>query len=369
MPELPDRFRVLDQLEVPDIDARARALGPRPPTEPDGPSRKKRVTAIVVALVIAVAGVGLLVRAFRQDDSSAPAAEPPSELIAMAVGYGSTHQVGSTWRFTDIAVARPDGTGVRHVTGSAADLDADPWVAKYGFSSDDSPAFSPDGRTIAFVRRYSEGTDSLCTIGVDGSGFRVVVRDLGGAELAWSPDGTRFAYYSERDGGVHVIDADGSNDHPVAPRKDGQPNQDTPSWTPDSKDLYFVSGTKVFEVAADGTGLRVVMSSDQPIIAVTASPDGATLAVVRNTTHPDDQSVWLVGPDGSHLRRLTPSGVGDAYGFGAVTWSPDGSRLLMSGPGEHLWLIDADGRNFRRFPEIPHAGAPTAWWGPSAPTS
>ncbi len=62
----------------------------------------------------------------------------------------------------------------------------------------------PDGSTIAFVRHYAEGVDSLCMIGVDGSDFRVVVRDFRGAELAWSPDGSTFAFYSERDGGIHL---------------------------------------------------------------------------------------------------------------------------------------------------------------------
>ena len=318
--------------------------------------------------MVAVAGVGLLIRAFRQDATTAPGAPPPAELIAFALGR--VPQVPG--RFTDIAVAHPDGSHVRRVTGSAADLTEDPWVAKYGFSSDDSPAFSPDGRTIAFVRRYSEGTDSLCAIGLDGSGFRVVVRDLGGAELAWSPDGSMFAYYSERDGGIHVVNADGTNDRAVDPRNEGAPNQDSPSWTPDSKDLYFVSGTTLYEVGSDGRGLRVVMRSDRPLIAVSASRDGATLAVVRVDPQPGEpyaQSVWLVRPDGSNLRRLTPVGVGDAYGFGAAAWSPDGSRLLMSGPGEHLWLIDPDGTNLRRFPIVPNAGAPVAWWGPRASTS
>ena len=358
MPDLPDRFRALDQLEVPDIDARARALGPRPPSGPDGPPAAKRTTAIVLALVIAVAGVGLLLRAFRPEATTAPAVAPPGELIAFALGRVPP----VPGRFTDIAVAHPDGSHVRRVTGSAADLDADPWVAKYGFSSDDSPAFSPDGRTLAFIRRYSEGTDSLCTVGLDGSGFRVVVRNFGGAELAWSPDGSMFAYYSERDGGLHVMNADGSDDHAVLPRGAGTPNQVSPSWSADGSQIFFVQGG-VFSVHPDGTGFRTVLALSPSATMVAASPDGKTLAFVQGgAARPH---VWIAGVDGSSAHQLDLSDPNAGIGS-FLTWSPSGGRLLVGGR-RSAWLVDRDGRQLRHLQGV--EGDPVAWWGPRASAS
>lgn len=359
MPDLPDRLRALDDLEPPDIAERARALGPRPPTEPDGPSPAKRTTVIVFAFLVAVAGVGLLFRAFRQDTTTAPGAAPPAELIAFALGR--VPQVPG--RFTDIAVAHPDGSHVRRVTGSAADLAEDPWMAKYGFSSDDSPAFSPDGRTIAFVRRYSEGTDSLCTIGLDGSGFRVVVRDLGGAELAWSPDGSMFAYYSERDGGIHVVNEDGSDDHAVLPRGAGTPNQVSPSWSADGSQIFFVQGG-VFSVHPDGTGLREVLALSPSATMVAASPDGKTLAFVQGGgARPH---VWIAGVDGSSAHQLDLSRPNAGIGS-FLTWSPDGGQLLVGGR-RSAWLVDRDGRHLRHLQGL-EGDAVGAWWGPRASAS
>lgn len=367
MPELPDRFRALDELEVPDIDARARALGPRPPTEPDGPSPAKRTTVIVLAFVVAVAGVGFLFRAFRQEATTAPGAAPPAELIAFStIGNGvagSEPAIGYS-----IAVVHPDGMGFRYVTQASADamdLTTDPLIHRYSFASDDSPAWSPDGSTIAFVRHYAEGVDSLCMIGVDGSDFRVVVRDFRGAELSWSPDGSTFAFYSERDGGIHLVDADGANERALHQRTGG-PNQNTPSWSPDGRWIYFAS-KGVVAAHPDGSGLHVVFGPSWFVGSAYLSPDGSTIALQRLDASPvtDGGSVWLVDATGSDLRRLTPDG---GVAWSALGWSADAARVLLARPGPHdvpeLWTIGADGSDLVqvRLPKgVGPFGSATAW--------
>ena len=62
MTDIRDRLRSLDELDVPDVYARARALGPKEPHEPR-PSGPHRVGVILLASVVAVAGFGLLLRA------------------------------------------------------------------------------------------------------------------------------------------------------------------------------------------------------------------------------------------------------------------------------------------------------------------
>ena len=100
---------------------------------------------------------------------------PPTGSVAPApqglVAFAAQSRGSSTGLV--IAVMQPNGTGFRQLTGLPGDRDADPDIARYTFASDDSPSFSPDGRTIAFVRRYTEGLNSLCKINVDGSNFRV----------------------------------------------------------------------------------------------------------------------------------------------------------------------------------------------------
>ena len=89
----------------------------------------------------------------------------------------------------------------------------------------DDPRISPDGRTVLFVRRsnniMTDRTEgSIWMIPVSGGDPRLVVDGAGSAE--WSPDGTRIAFGSDRNGDndIYVMDADGGNvrqltDHPA----------------------------------------------------------------------------------------------------------------------------------------------------------
>ena len=363
MPDLADRFRALDDLNVPDVPGRARALGPRPLTEPDGPSRLRRAGIVTVALLVAVVGIGFALRAFPSEvriggSSPSSSAHAPRELIALPIHDGPLTGAPLT-RFTDIALVRPDGSHVQRLTGFPADLAPDPWVARYGFSSDDSPTFSPDGRTIAFIRRYSEGTDSLCEIRIDGTGFRVVVRDLSGAELTWSPDGSRFAFYSEKDGAIHVMNADGSDEHALVKRAAGSPSQESPSWSADGSEVFFVQGA-VFAARVDSGGLRLVLDLQPSADQVAVAPDGKTLAVVQGDG--SRPFVWIAGIDGSPIHRLDLGGGNERVGF-TVAWSPDGRRLLVSGRRGDLWIVDRDGRDLHRLEGVQDSG-PGSWWGP-----
>ncbi len=345
MPELPDRFRALDQLDVPDIDARARALGPRPPTEPDGPSPAKRTTVIILAFVVAVAGVGLLFRAFRQDPTTAPGAAPAQELIALSVTVPS-QPVGSV-----IALVRPDGSNFHVLTRKssvAPDVAGDPWIRRYGFAADDSPTWSPDGTTIAFRRSYAEGVNSLCTMRVDGSDFRIVVRDFRGASPSWSPDGSTFAFYSERDGGIHLIDADGTNER-VLHQRTGGPNQDTPSWSPDGRWVYFAAGD-VFAAHPDGSGFHRVV--DLPWLVTTAylAPDGSAIAVGKPATARVGASVWVV-PAGEREASCVWKETGADWFLDG--WADASSVLVersMPNQEPELWRMVALGADHARVP-------------------
>jgi Tol biopolymer transport system component len=56
----------------------------------------------------------------------------------------------------------------------------------------------------------------------------------------WSPDGTRIAFVSERDGNqeIHVINADGTGERRLTVNEVGQDDR-SPAWSPDSKKLAF----------------------------------------------------------------------------------------------------------------------------------
>jgi TolB protein len=120
------------------------------------------------------------------------------------------------------------------VDGSGLDrLGPDPDLDDQFF--DEEPAWSPDGTRIAYVSDRAQGSDyEVFVMNADGTG-RVQLTDLTGAsgysvDPAWSPDSTRIVYTTDRGGpdyDLHVIDAGGG---PELPLTDTPADESRPSW-------------------------------------------------------------------------------------------------------------------------------------------
>jgi Tol biopolymer transport system component len=105
---------------------------------------------------------------------------------------------------TDIYVVNADGSGKRKLTHNA----------RYNAE----PAWSPDGRKIAF-RSTRNGNRDIYVMNADGSGKRNLTRNPArDGSPSWSPDGRRIAFLSDRDGRLeaHVMNADGSGQRSLA---------------------------------------------------------------------------------------------------------------------------------------------------------
>jgi TolB protein len=189
------------------------------------------------------------------------------------------------------------------------------------------PAWSPDGRKIAFsgLPRQGGGLDTIQVMNPDGSGLV----DLGapGECATWSPDSSKIAYCSHSGDGnwaVWVMNADGSNRHQLTHPKLIPPagaNGDYPgAWSPDGRHIVYSS-------------------------------------VVRG-----DRELFLVDADGSNKHRLTHLRGG---GDGAVAWLPDGRIVFSHFRGEepmpHWYLIRPNGRGLRSLPALRGAGDPLDW--------
>jgi hypothetical protein len=147
------------------------------------------------------------------------------------------------------------------------------------------PAWSPNGKTIAFVsdRRKVEGTFTLdlYTMRADGSGIKLL-RECNGEchHPEWSPDGKQIVYQMGKD--LFLIPAGGGKPEPLV--QGGGVNQ-FPAW----------------------------------------SPDGEWIAFIRSVTYDSPTFIYLIRPDGTDLQAIT----GKFSGPRQLSWSSDSKYLAF----------------------------------------
>lgn len=300
MSELKKLFEMVTNKTEPDLDSwqqqehRQRRTG-----------RNRKLGAILVAAALAVAIVGWAVLA-GPDRGSTPATQPngvPPTALEPDV--------------QDVAVVTLDGIPVKGIPGLPADaalLD-----------------LSPDASTIAFVTSDGGTGTQIATIGVDGTGMKVITSGVPSyGDPVWSPDGTQIAFvwapHSQAD--LYVMNADGSNVRRITAEAT---EQIEPQWSPDGTTLVYVDMGKddqvdpQFSATADiwtvpsngGTPTRLT-TEDGPDAYPDYSPDGTEIVYAR------DNALMTIGvATGKDPHRLHAT-VGFPF---SPRWSPDGARV------------------------------------------
>jgi TolB protein len=240
-------------------------------------------------------------------------------------------------RFT-LRIADADGEG-----GQAALASPEPII---------SPAWSPDGRQLAYVS--FETQKAVVWVQDVASGQRRAVANFRGSNSApaFSPDGSQLAVTLTREGlsQLYVMPAGGGE-----PRRLTHSNAiDTePCFSPDGKQIYFVSdrggGPQIYRMPAAGGNAERVTFNGAYNISPAISPDGRTLAYIARegnafrlttldlalggtsqlTDTTDDESPSFA-PNGKLIIYATRAGSRDVL----MTTTLDGkikTRLLSSG--------------------------------------
>lgn len=139
----------------------------------------------------------------------------------------------------------------------------------------------------------------------------------GASEPAWSPDGRRLAYVAPGEGGLgDVFVADANGTHIGAITHTGGLEETSPSWSPDGRRLVFEQEGKIVVARADGADSRVLAQGEEPAW----SPGGGRIAFQRSG------DLFVVAAAGGRSRALTTSVNWEL----SPAWSPDGRRLAFA---------------------------------------
>ena len=275
------------------------------------------------------------------------------------VACGDAEAPGVAWspdgRFVVDSVRAASGTRrlrVEALDGAAAPRDLT--RPSDGVWGDSAPAFSPDGRAVAFVRSLAPDVDDLWVVPFGGGAERRVTFDhamvLG---IDWLADGRTLVFSSSRAGinSLWAVDANGGTPRFLA---GAGPKIKHPSAARSSSRVVFESWE--FEInlrratAAGGAALPVVPGPDWSW-APRYSPDGRRVAFV--STRSGSPEIWVASlPDGP-AQRLTSFG---GPQLADPAWSPGGERLVfVARPrGEaDLYLVEASGGPPRRLTALP----------------
>ncbi len=228
-----------------------------------------------------------------------------------------------------------------------------------------APSWSPDGARIAFLRNsfriYGKDVEGIYTMASDGSDQRrlTILQDRAAvpgevqfprnhsAGPVWSPDGQLLAYalHEPTVAVVEIADLRAASDERGNLHPGGLEGMISAGQVGEHRWKGRGQRNILYTVGADGSAktkvttavtLVALQGNSRPMSPPSWSPDGQRLAFSSDDWK--EPGVYLVRPDGSDLRKVS-----DEFAR-SVSWSPDGSELLVAADGVSVIQVDGSGK-------------------------
>jgi Tol biopolymer transport system component/DNA-binding winged helix-turn-helix (wHTH) protein len=218
-----------------------------------------------------------------------------------------------------------------------------------GWEGDLNPAYSPDGRWIAFTRASETAVrDIYFMSATSGELFQLTHDHMNIDSLAWTADSS-FIIFSSNRGGKYGLWKIGLKDKVPERLPVGTEDAYQPAVTSKAGELAYTQGSAIWSILRlqQGSGKESLVQSDavltstQQDSAPSLSPDGRFFAFQSRRS--GNQEIWIASQAGDQLRQLTFMG---GPLTGSPSWSNHGNKILFdSRPGghSHIFCVPAAG--------------------------
>ena len=251
----------------------------------------------------------------------------------------------------DIHTVCPDGSNLVNITNE--------WLI------DTDPAWSPDGRRIAFTSTRGGGASQIYIMDADGKYPQRLTEDYENDHPIWLPNGHQVAFRTHDGNGIwwwRIYDLD---THEIT--KFTTPSYDfffqTPAWSPDGQYLAYMSLVEQQERNDGSSQIHVKNLADSSDTALTNdvwanikptwSHDGQQIAFFseRDGTY-NLFALYVMNRDGSDVRRLTEPEFSEEV---MCTWSPDAREIAVGNSVvmRNIFIVEVETGEIRKLLELP----------------
>lgn len=200
-------------------------------------------------------------------------------------------------------------------------------------------AWSPDGKTVAFISNIS-GRNNLWLVSAEGGWpVQLTISDQRQAAPAWSPDSKWIAYQSDYDGDEQwdIFLVSPKTGQVVNLTKTREIAEESPAWSPDGRYLAYMVKPKtssVFEIDVYDMVMRQVkhLTTGTPKDKLNAGPiwskDGKLIVYTQQQAKGTDSNIFIADVASGKSTLLTPHNGEQLYTANAL--SPDARKLLIT---------------------------------------
>lgn len=279
------------------------------------------------------------------------------------------------WDGTEaLAEISPDGRFVAFLSDREGEFDI--WLTQVGTGefrnlTADMPAMSAPGAVLRNFGFTGDGSEIWFSASGRPGDRKMLMPMLGGATRpflgegdvtpSWSPDGSRLAYFNNKEHGgdpIFVADRTGADARQLLPPDQDVLHNHNPAWSPDGEWIYFVRGIEptsqmdLWRIRSTG-GMPERLTRQTSALNYLAPIDRQTLLYVSRDSDRSGPWLWAIDVETKRARRLS-AGLEE---YTSIAASRDGRRIVatIARPGSSLWTVpiqadQADDRLVERHP-------------------